>query len=554
MTGRLAGKVALISGAARGMGASHAREMAAQGASVVCGDILDSEGEGVVAKELGERPGARYVHLDVTRPQDWEAAVATAVARIRRTRHPGQQCRHPEHRHHRDYPLAEWQRILDINLTGVFLGVRGGVTPTMKAAGHGSIINISSIEGMAGTIACHGYTATKFAVRGLTKSTALELGPFGIRVNSVHPGLVKTPMADWVPEDIFHSALGRITQPREVQADLVVYLASNDSSYSTGSEFVVNSGDDRRAGAQGFLRGRRRRAARLDRLDRSAVGPGGPIHAPTQLCPRADLQLAVDPGQIVLHGLGADEHRRRDVLVGGTGRCHLGDPLFGGRRLADPSAVEAPRCGTVRPRPGAPTTGRRALRTPAWPDSDSPPPCSSGAADAATVPTGAGCARARTAWATRRARPSPGAPPVSAVATGVPAGCDQHRPTAPTHRQHPGPIVFGTVSLERRGERLGVVEPADGDHGLDAVGRSQAYISSVAGGSLPPRNAVSSACNASRWRPNDSSRKHSVMPGQSATWDELRILRRGEYPSRVGASGVFVDRRRPRPRPAPSSG
>ncbi|MBL7315372.1 SDR family NAD(P)-dependent oxidoreductase, partial [Escherichia coli] len=97
-----------------------------------------------------------------------------------------------------DYALTEWQRILDVNLTGVFLGIRAVVKP-MKEAGRGSIINISSIEGLAGTVACHGYTATKFAVRGLTKSTALELGPSGIRVNSIHPGLVKTPMTDWVP-------------------------------------------------------------------------------------------------------------------------------------------------------------------------------------------------------------------------------------------------------------------------------------------------------------------------------------------------------------------
>ena len=136
--------------------------------------------------------------------------------------------------------LADWDRILDINLTGVFLGIRA-VTPTMRNAGHGSIINISSIEGMAGTIASHGYTATKFAVRGLTKSVSLELGQFGIRVNSVHPGLVKTPMADWVPEDIFQSALGRIAQPREV-SNMVVYLASDESSFSTGSEFVVDGG------------------------------------------------------------------------------------------------------------------------------------------------------------------------------------------------------------------------------------------------------------------------------------------------------------------------
>ncbi|WP_041782732.1 glucose 1-dehydrogenase [Mycolicibacterium chubuense] len=237
MTGRLAGKVALISGGARGMGASHAREMVAQGAHVVCGDILDAEGARVAA-DLGG--AARYVHLDVTRPQDWEAAVATAVAEFGGLDVLVNNAGILNIGTVEDYELSEWHRILDVNLTGVFLGIRAAA-PTMKAAGRGSIINISSIEGMAGTIACHGYTATKFAVRGLTKSTALELGPFGIRVNSVHPGLVKTPMADWVPEDIFSSALGRIAQPREV-SNLVVYLASDDSSYSTGAEFVVDGG------------------------------------------------------------------------------------------------------------------------------------------------------------------------------------------------------------------------------------------------------------------------------------------------------------------------
>src|SRR6202044_3981452 len=121
-----------------------------------------------------------------------------------------------------------------------FLGIRAVVGP-MKTAGSGSIINISSIEGMAGTIACHGYTATKFAVRGLTKSTALELGPSGIRVNSIHPGLIKTPMTEWVPEDLFTTALGRAADPQE-GSKLVIYLASDDSSYSTGSEFVVDGG------------------------------------------------------------------------------------------------------------------------------------------------------------------------------------------------------------------------------------------------------------------------------------------------------------------------
>ncbi|MGB3355303.1 MAG: glucose 1-dehydrogenase [Mycobacterium sp.] len=237
MTGRLAGKVALISGGARGMGASHAHEMVAHGAKVVCGDILDTEGESVV-EELGEN--ARYVHLDVTRSEDWEAAVAVAVGEFGGLDVLVNNAGILNIGTVEDYELSEWHRILDINLTGVFLGIRA-VTPTMKNAGHGSIINISSIEGMAGTIASHGYTATKFAVRGLTKSVSLELGQFGIRVNSVHPGLVKTPMADWVPEDIFQSALGRIAQPREV-SNMVVYLASDESSFSTGSEFVVDGG------------------------------------------------------------------------------------------------------------------------------------------------------------------------------------------------------------------------------------------------------------------------------------------------------------------------
>ncbi|MGB0876587.1 MAG: glucose 1-dehydrogenase [Mycobacterium sp.] len=237
MAGRLDGKVVLISGGARGMGASHAREMVAHGAKVVCGDILDAEGE-LVAEELGDR--ARYVHLDVTRREDWDAAVAAAVAEFGGVDVLVNNAGILNIGTVEDFELAEWHRILDINLTGVFLGIRA-VVPAMKRAGHGSIINISSIEGMAGTVASHGYTATKFAVRGLTKSTAVELGQFGIRVNSVHPGLVKTPMADWVPEDIFQSALGRIAQPKEV-SNLVVYLASDESSFSTGSEFVVDGG------------------------------------------------------------------------------------------------------------------------------------------------------------------------------------------------------------------------------------------------------------------------------------------------------------------------
>jgi 3alpha(or 20beta)-hydroxysteroid dehydrogenase len=240
MTGRLAGKVALVSGGARGMGASHVRALEGEGAKVVFGDILDAEGE-LVAAEFGDGGSAtRYVHLDVTQPDDWERAVAIATSEFGSVDILVNNAGIINIGIIEDYELSEWQRILDINLTGVFLGIRA-VVPPMKAAGRGSIINISSIEGLAGTIACHGYTATKFAVRGLTKSTALELGPSGIRVNSIHPGLIKTPMTEWVPEDIFQTALGRAAEPVEV-SNLVVYLASDESSYSTGSEFVVDGG------------------------------------------------------------------------------------------------------------------------------------------------------------------------------------------------------------------------------------------------------------------------------------------------------------------------
>ena len=237
MADRLTGKVALVSGGARGMGASHVQMMVAEGAKVVFGDILDQEGE-AVAQELGD--SAHYVHLDVTRPEDWESAVATALDKFGGLHVLVNNAGIINVGTIEDYALSEWQRILDINLTGVFLGIRAVVKP-MKEAGTGSIINISSIEGMAGTLGCHGYTATKFGVRGLTKSAAMELGPNGIRVNSVHPGLIRTPMTGWVPEDIFQSALGRIAEPKEVSS-LVVYLASDESSYSTGSEFVVDGG------------------------------------------------------------------------------------------------------------------------------------------------------------------------------------------------------------------------------------------------------------------------------------------------------------------------
>ena len=237
MSERLAGRVALISGGARGMGASHVRGMVAQGARVVAGDILDDAGR-ALADEVGD--AVRYVHLDVTRPDDWRAAVDLTVQELGSLDVLVNNAGIVNFGLFEDYSLEDWRSILDVNLTGVFLGIKS-VVPQMKKQGAGSIINISSIEGLAGTMASHGYTASKFGVRGITKSAALELGPSGIRVNSIHPGLIRTPMTEWVPDDIFQTALGRVAEPSEVSA-LVVYLASDESSYSTGSEFVVDGG------------------------------------------------------------------------------------------------------------------------------------------------------------------------------------------------------------------------------------------------------------------------------------------------------------------------
>jgi 3alpha(or 20beta)-hydroxysteroid dehydrogenase len=140
----------------------------------------------------------------------------------------------------RKFELERWRQTLDVNLTGTFLGTQAVVDEMIRSGG-GSIINISSIEGLRGAPFAHAYVASKWAVRGLTKSTAIELGRYNIRVNSVHPGLIRTPMTAHFPDDIVAAPLGRPGEPIEV-SNLVLYLASDESSYSTGSEFVVDGG------------------------------------------------------------------------------------------------------------------------------------------------------------------------------------------------------------------------------------------------------------------------------------------------------------------------
>ena len=235
--GRVAGKVVLISGGARNIGGASARMLVAEGARVVIGDVLDDEGT-ALAEELGE--SARYVHLDVTSEEDWASAVAYTVAEFGRLDvlfnnagifNGGQLQR---------YAREQWQAMLDVNLTGAFLGMKAAADAII-AAGGGSIINTSSIEGLRGTPWAHGYVASKWGLTGLTKSAAMELAPHGIRVNSLHPGRISTPATDQMPEDLIPIPLGRPGRPEEV-ASFVVFLASDESSFTTGSEFVMDGG------------------------------------------------------------------------------------------------------------------------------------------------------------------------------------------------------------------------------------------------------------------------------------------------------------------------
>ncbi|MDT5094064.1 MAG: 3alpha(or 20beta)-hydroxysteroid dehydrogenase [Mycobacterium sp.] len=235
--GRVDGKVALISGGAQGMGEAHARMLVAEGAKVVLGDILDDKGK-ELAEDIGD--AARYVHLDVTQPDDWKAAVSTAIDAYGKlnvlVNNAGTVALGPLKSH----DLKKWQQVLDVNLTGTFLGIQAVIDPMIEAGG-GSIINVSSIEGLRGAAWVHGYVASKWGVRGLTKSAALELAPQNIRVNSIHPGFIRTPMTKHLPDDMVKAPLGRAGKPEEVST-FVVFLASDESSFSTASEYVMDGG------------------------------------------------------------------------------------------------------------------------------------------------------------------------------------------------------------------------------------------------------------------------------------------------------------------------
>ena len=245
---RLEGKVALISGGARGQGAVEARMFAEEGARVVIGDILDEQGRQTEAElqELGYN--VTYVHLDVTSESDWEAAVQSAVDTYGKLdvllNNAGILIR----KNIEETTEDDWDRIFAVNAKGVFLGTRAAI-PAMRDAGGGSIINISSTAGLVGSPnGSASYTATKGAVRLFTKSTAIQHAREGIRCNSIHPGPIETDMIADTLNDPANMALrmqrlplGRVGKPSEI-AYGAIYLASDESSFVTGSELVIDGG------------------------------------------------------------------------------------------------------------------------------------------------------------------------------------------------------------------------------------------------------------------------------------------------------------------------
>lgn len=245
VNGRLDGKVALISGAARGMGRAEARLFAAEGAKVAVCDVVDGEGKSV-AEEIGA--SAIYLHLDVTSEDDWAAAVAATTERFGKLNVLVNNAGIAEGAPLAVTTLESYRRVIDVNQIGVFLGMRA-VVEAMTAAGGGSILNISSIDGMVGMNFIISYVASKWAVRGMTKVAAQEFGEYGIRVNSIHPGLIDTAMLQQVPlvesgnldRWIRRIPLGRIAEADEV-AKLALFLASDESSYSSGCEFLIDGG------------------------------------------------------------------------------------------------------------------------------------------------------------------------------------------------------------------------------------------------------------------------------------------------------------------------
>jgi 3alpha(or 20beta)-hydroxysteroid dehydrogenase len=246
----LTGKVAIVTGGARGMGAATVRRLHEAGATVVASDILDDDGK-ALSETFDDR--VSFVHQDVTSEEGWTSIVADTEREFGRLDILVNNAGILKFNSITDTPMDELRLLLDVNLVGTFMGMKAAI-PAMKRAGGGSIVNLSSTEGLGGTLFCGGYTASKFAVRGVTKVAAIEYGADKIRVNSVHPGGIDTPMTRAVVDDegrkyiAKHVAgLKRMGEADEV-AKVIVFLASDASSYCTGAEFVVDGGVTASAG------------------------------------------------------------------------------------------------------------------------------------------------------------------------------------------------------------------------------------------------------------------------------------------------------------------
>ncbi|MCC5894181.1 MAG: glucose 1-dehydrogenase [Alkalibacterium sp.] len=241
--GRLDGKVAIITGGAGGMGRTHGEYFVREGAKVVVADLESSDGQ-IVADDLGEH--ALFVAFDVTSESSWESLVKQAEDTFGPVSILVNNAGIVKQNSIAETSLEEYRQTIHINQDGVFLGMKY-VLPSMKKTENGSIINISSVAGMVGGTANLAYTASKFAVRGMTKAAAAEFAEFGIRVNSVHPGVIRTPMTEqegikeMIKEMEKDIPMKRIAEPEEI-TNLVLYLASDESSYSTGTEFVADGG------------------------------------------------------------------------------------------------------------------------------------------------------------------------------------------------------------------------------------------------------------------------------------------------------------------------
>ena len=244
MAGRLDGKIALITGGARGQGAAEALLFASEGARVVITDVLDSDGEAVAASA----EGVSYLHHDVTQESEWESVVAEVIEDHGKIDAFINNAGIYRHAPIAETTIEEYRLVIEINQVGVFLGLKH-VGPVMAAAGSGSIVNISSIAGMRGGAGSLSYTASKWAVRGMTKVAMSEFAPSGVRVNSIHPGLIDTPMLQELPaveggqldQIVRRIPYGRVAEAVEV-AKLALFLVSDDSEYCNGTEFIIDGG------------------------------------------------------------------------------------------------------------------------------------------------------------------------------------------------------------------------------------------------------------------------------------------------------------------------